>query len=471
MQTLRLGVSQQLKGLTTMFVHNTRVSRRGLLGIGAAGLSAAALSACSGPSTSGETTNEESGPRDYSGVKPAAEIEFWSVHPGHSVEVETELVKQFNSSQPDTKVKLVTGGASYADINQKFQTAQASNSLPGVLTLAASFWFVYYLNRTIVDLKPLVKAAEVDVSDYMDTLWKDYTYDDKQWLVPYGRSTPLFYYNKDHFKKAGLPDRGPKTWMEFADWAKKLKSADTGAKIPYGLAKPSSSGSLSWAFANKVWGWGGQYSKEFDYTMEASETVAAIEWVRKGVFDGKWIAISPQSNAGDFGAGASSATVASTGGLRGILESAQGKFEVGTAFLPGGPKETDDICPTGGAGLAIPSGIEPEEQVAAMNFIKFMTNPENTVKFSKATGYMPLRKSADVAPLISGTPQIKTALDQLSHTRLQDYARTMTPGGPKMMDDGLLQVLTKQDADVQKVMTGVDEQMTKVYERDVKPDL
>jgi len=30
--------------------------------------------------------------------------------------------------------------------------------------------------------------------------------------VPYARSTPLFYYNKDHYAAAGLPDRAPETW-------------------------------------------------------------------------------------------------------------------------------------------------------------------------------------------------------------------------------------------------------------------
>ncbi len=31
----------------------------------------------------------------------------------------------------------------------------------------------------------------------------------QSWAVPFARSTPILYYNRDAFAKAGLPDRGP----------------------------------------------------------------------------------------------------------------------------------------------------------------------------------------------------------------------------------------------------------------------
>ncbi len=47
--------------------------------------------------------------------------------------------------------------------------------------------------------------------------------------MPFARSTPLFYYNKKHWTAAGLPDRGPNTWDELAQWAPKLKAANGGS--------------------------------------------------------------------------------------------------------------------------------------------------------------------------------------------------------------------------------------------------
>lgn len=446
------------------------VDRRRLLGLGIGGAAALVAAGCSGPSVTDTGAGESSSAaRDYSGVKPAAKIDFWSVHPGASQDVEADLVKTFNSMQSDTTVRLVTGGASYPDITQKFQAAQTSKNLPGLLTLSVDSWFQYYLNDAIAPLDPLIEKAEVDVDDYRATLWADYTYDDHQWMVPYARSTPLFYYNKSHFAKAGLPDRAPKTWMEFAEWAKKLQNADLGVKYIFEYKAPTED--PAWNFTGNIWGWGGNFSKKWDFTMEEQQTIDAFTWARKGIFEDKWGGMASTHAAGDLGAGATSTTVTSTGGLRGVLESARGHFDVGTGFIPGGPVATDHICPTGGAGFAIPSGITPEEQVAAINFIKFITSPENTVKFSNATGYMPVRTSADIKQVIADTPQIEVAIDQLDHTRTQDWARVYVLGAKSELKSTVSKLLLKENLDVKQTMVDMDQTFQKVFDRDVKPYL
>ncbi|VTM59961.1 glycerol-3-phosphate ABC transporter [Klebsiella pneumoniae] len=41
---------------------------------------------------------------------------------------------------------------------------------------------------------------------------------------PFNSSTPVLYYNKDAFKKAGLdPEQPPKTWQDLAAYTAKLK--------------------------------------------------------------------------------------------------------------------------------------------------------------------------------------------------------------------------------------------------------
>jgi sn-glycerol 3-phosphate transport system substrate-binding protein len=56
--------------------------------------------------------------------------------------------------------------------------------------------------------------------------------------MPFNSSTPVMYYNKDAFQKAGLnPDQPPKTWPEVAEAAKKLRAA--GMECGYSTAWPS----------------------------------------------------------------------------------------------------------------------------------------------------------------------------------------------------------------------------------------
>ena len=78
------------------------LNRRGLLALGGAGLGAAALAACGGPSTSAPAAGQSSvSAADWSGVKPAPEITFWSNHPGKSQDITQKLIEEFrNDGRP-----------------------------------------------------------------------------------------------------------------------------------------------------------------------------------------------------------------------------------------------------------------------------------------------------------------------------------------------------------------------------------
>lgn len=441
------------------------LDRRLFLSLAGLGTGAAALSACGGPSTSGSAATSAAA-RNFEGVKPASSIDFWSNHPGKSQDVEKAMIEKFQAKHPDIKVNLVTAGANYEEIAQKFQTAQAAKSgLPALVVLSDVWWFRYYLNDSIIPLDSLISQLNIPLDDFRTSLVNDYKYDGQQWALPYGRSTPLFYYNKDHFAAAGLPDRAPATWQEFAEWAPKLKTA---SRAQYTFMHPALAGYAGWTLQNNLWGEGGSWSKDWDITCDSADSVAALQAVQDSVYKDGWAGVSSKDSADDFSAGLASATVSSTGSLIGILKSAS--FNVGVGFLPGGSKAKTEVCPTGGAGLGIPSGVTPEQQLAAAMFLQFVTEPENTASFSAATGYMPTRKSADLTAVLAKTPQIKTAMDQLAVTRVQDNARAFLPGADQEMAKAAAKILT-QKGDVKETMTELKATLEGIYKNDVKPKL
>jgi sn-glycerol 3-phosphate transport system substrate-binding protein len=442
--------------------------RRRFLGLAGLGLSAAALAACSGPSTSGPSGASAAADVDWSKVTPAKQITFWSSNPGASQAVTQQIIDAFHASQSDIKVNLVTAGANYEEIAQKFQAAQAGGQLPDVTIFSDVWWFRYYMLDNIIPLDGLIKAVGIDLSDYRDQFVADYQYENAQWAVPWARSTPLFYYNKAHFQAAGLPDRAPDTWQEFAEWGPRLQSAGLGTQ--HAMQLPALAGYAGWIFENNLWGWGGGWGKpdSFDVTCDSKESVAALQYLQDAVYKDKWAGVTSNSAPNDLTALAVSTTLSSTGDLVGIQKSAT--FPVGAGFLPGGPEETQKICPTGGAGLGIPKGIPQENQLAAATFIKFLTSPENAVTFSGATGYIPTRKSADTTSLLSTNPLLKVAIDQLDHTRTQDRARVFFPGADQEMAKSCANILTQQ-ADVQGEMDALKKTLTTIYERDVKPNV
>lgn len=439
--------------------------RRRFLELAGLGSAALALAACGGPST-GPAATTAAADIDFTNVKPAPSIDYWSSHPGQSREVETKLVAAFNAANPGITVNLITAGATYEDIAQKFQTAQSAKSgLPGVILLSDVWWFRYYMNNNIIPLDSALKVLSVNTGDYRDSLVKDYQYAGKQWAMPYARSTPLFYYNKDHFKAAGLPDRAPTTWLEFAEWAPKLKSS-TQAKYAY--MYPALAGYAGWTLQNNLWAWGTGWSKDWNITCDSEDAITAMQWVQDSVYKGAWAGVASKTATDDLAAGIASTTLSSTGSLIGILTTA--KFPVGVGFLPGGPKVTTNVCPTGGSGLGIPAGITKEQQLTAAMFIKFVGEPANAALFSSATGYMPVRKSADMSAVLAKTPQIQTAIDQLAVTRVQDNARVFLPGADQEMAKATAKIVTQQ-GDVKSTMADLKKTLTTIYERDVKPNL
>lgn len=162
------------------------------------------------------------------------------------------------------------------------------------------------------------------------------------------------------------------------------------------------------------------------------------------------------------------ALLQSTGSLGGLTETAT--FDLATAFFPGPSPRTT----TGGAGVAISENISPERKAAAMDFIAFLTNAENTVTFSQGTGYMPVRKDAvesqEVQAYLEENPNFRTAVEQLEEIAPQDYARVFVPGGGARIGAALDRITTGGE-DVTTVFTELQEETEQVIERDVQPEL
>ncbi|WP_218711401.1 ABC transporter substrate-binding protein [Arthrobacter sp. BF1] len=440
------------------------LNRRQLLQLAALVGGSAALAACGGPAVGeagGAATDKAT---DWTTVTPAKEITWWSNHPGTSKDLETELIKRF-TAETGIKVNLVTAGANYDEVAQKFQASTGSSNVPDLVIASDVWWFRYMINGQILPLEALAAHLEMDTADFNTTLYNDYEFGDSHWAVPYARSTPLFYYNKSVWKKAGLPDRAPKTWAEFDEWAPKIAATSI---TPLGLGKGTSWS--AWWFCNMLWGAGGAYSKDWTLTLDTPEALEAAKYLQKIVYEDKSAAVTAKDQVADFGAGLTGCTIASTGSLTGLLDAA--KFDVGTGFLPEGAKGV--ACPTGGTGLAIPASKSPEQQLAAGMFLKFLTNAENTAYFSSNTGYMPVRTSAvegeAMKAVYAEKPQFRTAVDQLATTRVQDWGRVFVPNGDKDLTTAIEKIMLQQ-ADPTEAFAAAAASITKSYEENVLPYL
>ncbi|HLJ60211.1 MAG TPA: extracellular solute-binding protein, partial [bacterium] len=96
------------------------------------------------------------------------------------------------------------------------------------------------------------------------------------------------------------------------------------------------------------------------------------------------------------------------------------KFPFGTAFMLA---DKTYGTPTGGGNFYIFQGIPADRQRAAWQFVQWMTAPEQAARWSEASGYVAVRKSAfGVASYKAYTdkfPQALTARDQLAYAQAE----------------------------------------------------
>ena len=295
----------------------------------------------------------------------------------------------------------------------------------------------------------------------------DYEFKGHHYALPYARSTPLFYYNKAMWAKAGLPDRGPNSWQELDAWGPQLQRVVGARNWAHGWANAET---ISWTFQGPNWAFGGAYSDKWTLKFTDPATIAAGNFFSDSIHRKGYAAVA-NDVINEFATGIVASTVASTGALAGIT--AQARFDFGASALPVGPNGAA-CCPTGGAGLAIPANLSDERKLNALKFIAFITDPTNTAYFSQRTGYLPVRISAAADPseqlYLADNPRARVALDQLPHTRPQDWARVFLPGGDRIIGAGL-ETIGLRGTDVTTTFTDINKQLQNILDRQIKRKL
>ncbi len=434
----------------------SKINRRRFLTTSGSAIGAMVLAACgAGTSNTGEAgTQATSGAAAggaaqqpqataAAGVSTAGKVRvvYWSSWGGKNGEGVQKLVDDFNASQPDIVVENQFQGT-YEETAQKLNAALAARQIPDLVSLSEVTWNRFYINQSLQALDEYFTKVNFDPADYVDPLIKEGTRGGKIWWIPFARSTPLFYYNRDVFKQAGLPDRGPETWDELREWGPDLMKA--GGENMKVFAYTTAKGYNAWHFHGNVWQWGGSYSdNELNILIDEPAAVEAGEWVRRFVHEDKMGYMADDQSV-DFINGLCATTSQSTGSLGGIATSA--KFQVGTAFLP---QQKQFGCPTGGAGLGVMAGAQDEQKQAAAEFIKFLARPENVVYWSKQSGYMPAtdsaREDAAMQAYFKENPNFQVAVEQLPKTQPQETARLFIPNGDQTIGTGLERILVNNE--------------------------
>lgn len=336
-------------------------------------------------------------------------------------------VREFNDQHPDILVTPVFGG-NYAENQSKVVAAIRAGDPPDTAILLSVDLFTMLGLDAIEPFDPLIEDdpdAQEMIQDFFPAFMANSTFDGKIWSIPFQRSTPIMYYNKDAFREVGLdPERPPETWDELIEFGKMLaKPGRRGVQIPEETWGIWMLEGLTIQAGGMLWDPEGRGCV---VKLDSEETATAIRFLMRLKEEG----ISPpdltrwRTTPNDFVAGTTAIMYHSTGSLGFIRTNA--RFEFGTAFQA---KRVRFGVPTGGANFYLFKGQDPRKREATWTFIKWMTTPEMAARWSIDSGYVATRRSAWELPTmqeyVAKVPQALTARDQLEFAKpeLSTYNR------------------------------------------------
>jgi sn-glycerol 3-phosphate transport system substrate-binding protein len=366
------------------------------------------------------------GPSSQADSKGPVNITFWEGTGGQLGQVLLKMVNNFNSSQSAVHVTPVFQ-QSYDVTGQKLQAAEISGDVPDVVQLNTRIWPAFAQSGALLPLDSYIQSDQsFNINDFEKGLMVDTALNGKQYTLPFNRSTPILYYNKDIIKQLpGVNVNNPApTWNDLEQDAQEATVTQNGKVQRYGFAASMS----GWYFYSLVWSNGGQLLSADNKTALFDQPAAAqgLQLWSNMVNNEKTMmpptaGTSTSGNAAgdnmsqDFLNGKIAFMIDSTSSL-GTYSSA--KFNLGTAFLP---KFQQYATPTGGANLAILAKTSQAKQDAAWQFIKYMTATQQATYWAEQTGYLPIRVSAEQSPELQAYykahPNYTVALNQLQYAR------------------------------------------------------
>ena len=160
-------------------------------------------------------------------AQAATEVQWWHAMGGKLGEKVVEIADGFNASQSDYKVMPVYKG-NYTETMTAAIAAFRAGQQPhivqvfevGTASMMAAKGAIYPVYQLMAD-----SGEPFDPAGYLASVTGYYTDTDGNMLsMPFNSSTPVLYYNRTAFEKAGI-DAAPKTWPEVEAAAMKAQEA------------------------------------------------------------------------------------------------------------------------------------------------------------------------------------------------------------------------------------------------------
>ncbi|ORA35305.1 ABC transporter substrate-binding protein [Mycobacterium aquaticum] len=334
-----------------------------------------ALAACGGGSSSGPV-----------------EIAVWHGYQDTEGEVFKGLIEQYNKAHPDVRVRELYSSNDL--VLQKVLTAVRGGSAPDVAYMFGSWSPNIAKIPSVVDMSKVVSAPDWNWDDFYPAERQAATVGDKIVGVPALVDNLAVVYNKKLFADAGVaPPTASWTWDDFRSAAAKLTDP---AKGQYGWLIPADgSEDTVWHYVPMLWEAGGDVltpgNDRAAFNSEAG--VKALTALQQMAVTDKSLYLDTTNENGPklMNSGKVAMLVTGPWDLSQLSD-----IEYGVQVMPtfaGGAHQTI----SGPDNWVVFNNGDKRKQ-AAIDFVKWLTAPEQVRAFSLGTGDLPTRLSVGQDP-------------------------------------------------------------------------
>ena len=355
-------------------------------------------------------------------VFASTEIQWWHAMGGVNGERVNKIADDFNATQSDFMVVPVYKGnytetmtAAIAAFRAKKQPHIVQVFEVGTATMMAAKGAIYPIEQLMTDA-----GYSLDKSKFLPAVISYYqTPEGKLLSMPFNSSTPVLWYNKDAFAKAGITSP-PKTWAQVAEASKKLLAAGYESGFSFGwqswVMVENFSAWHNIAVGTKENGFVG-FDTEFTFNNDAVKRIMAdvARWQKEKIFQyggrrGDSLPLFINEKCGMW-----MNSSAYYGGIK-----KQAKFEFGQTMLPFYPDliANPQNSIIGGATLWTLAGHDKKDYKGVAQFMNYLSSPEVQAWWHQETGYVPITKAAYELSKSQGfydkNPGTDIAIQQLS---------------------------------------------------------
>jgi sn-glycerol 3-phosphate transport system substrate-binding protein len=391
-------------------------------------------------------------------ARAATEIQFWHAMEAALGDRVSAIASDFNASQTEYKIVPVFKGT-YDQALAAGIAAYRGGDAPAILQVyEVGTATMIAAKKAVVPVSEVFRQAgiKLDTNAFVPTIASYYSDARTGQLIsmPFNSSTPVLYYNKDAFKKAGLdPNTPPKTWDELAADAAKLKAS--------GMSCGYSSGWQGWIqlenysawhaapFASRNNGFDGLDAVlEFNTPLQVNHIQFLANMAKQGTFT--YVGRKDEPNS-KFYSGDCGIITGSSGALATIRKYA--KFSFGTGFMPYDPSVpgAPQNAIIGGASLWVLGGKDPHVYRGVAQFLAYLSSPAVAAKWHQDTGYLPVTKAAYDLTREQGFYTQNPGSDTAIHQMLNKPPLPFTKG---LRLGNMPQIRTIVDEELEQVWSG-----------------